>query len=102
MIQRDIVAIAELDHPFPKLRLHVLNRASDMGTLAEYLAPRADRLHGALRSVRILRREEAVKMLYIGKRFRCPNQLWHLGKSASSPISSFASRASAFSAVTCR
>lgn len=60
MIQSNIAAVAEFDQPFPILRLHILDRATDMGLMGEYLNSSPDGLHGALRRVEILGSQEAI------------------------------------------
>ena len=100
-VEGHISAVTEGDEPLAKLRIHVLDGTPDtwlVGKDAHALANGFGRTTGC---VRVLFGKEMVEAFNIPQRCGGPDQPWHSGTVASSPVSSFANHASASACVTC-
>src|SRR5579863_9848921 len=100
MIQDNISAAAEFDDPFAEFERQFVDGAADPGTFSEDPDTLPNGLDRAFGRVAAFGRQKIVQTAHIPQRSFRPFQTWHAGASASSPASSFASQASASSAVT--
>src|SRR5271155_5395711 len=102
VIQGDVGPAPKFNHPLPELRRHFLDWATNFRMLTERFHALPDRLDGTLGSVATLGSQKGMETGHIEQRGLRPYQSRHFGGAASLPASSFASQASACSAVACR
>ena len=101
-IQDDIAAVSKVDELFPISGVHIFRWTADVRRYRQNLYSFPDHGDCALRCIGILGQQPAMEPINIIQCVRRPDQTWHLGGSAFSPASSFASQASASSSVTCK
>ena len=101
-IESHVSAAAELDDPLAELYRKLFDRAADLGVLGENLDTLTDGFDGSFGGVAVFGRKKGVESGHVAEGGLGPLQTWQRGASASSPASSFASHASASSAVACR
>src|SRR5580704_453533 len=102
VIQRDVGATSEFNHPLTEFRWHFFYRAAYLGVPGECLNTLANRFDGAPGGILAFRCEELVQTGNVEQRWLRPLQTRHFGGAAFLPTSSLASHASASSALRCR
>src|SRR5579859_4185890 len=98
-IKNNVCALSELDHPFTELGRQFVNRATNLGVVAENLHSLPDSFDRAPCCFAALCGEKIVKAKNVALGMLGPLQTWHSGASASSPASSLANQESASTAV---
>jgi len=101
VIQSNVGNLAELNDPFAILRRQIIDRAANLGVLAQGPYALPDRFDGASCRILTFGSQKLLEAGYIPQSRLRPFQTWHFGIAARLPASSLASHSSASSAVRC-